>query len=162
MGHRVIYIMGVAGSGKTTIGQLLSAKTGYTFYDADNFHPQKNIEKMGNGLPLTDDDRWPWLDNINAFVSEKINTLTIIMACSALKQAYRQRLCKGIAQQCTWVFLKGDYTTIADRMKNRTGHFMPATLLQSQFDALEIPANAMEADITMAPDKIVDFIISKI
>lgn len=88
--------MGVAGSGKTTIGQLLSAKTGFTFYDADNFHPINNIEKMKAGIPLTDDDRWLWLFNIHTFVVEKIQTVNIIMACSALKINYRQQLSKAI------------------------------------------------------------------
>ncbi len=162
MTYRVIYIMGVAGSGKSTIGRLLSAKTNYAFYDADNFHPQKNIDRMKAGQPLTDKDRWPWLDNIHAFVTQKINSNNIIVACSALKQVYRDYLSKGIEQHCRWVFLKGSYETILQRMQKRTGHYMPATLLQSQFDALEIPANSIEADITMAPGTITDFIISKI
>ena len=162
MPYKVIYIMGVAGAGKTTIGQQLSARTGFAFYDADNFHPQKNIDKMQAGQALTDEDRWPWLDNIHSFATEKIKLNNIIVACSALKQVYRDRLCKGIEQHCNWVFLKGDYKIIINRMKNRAGHFMPATLLQSQFEALEIPKGVIEADITMPPNKIVDYIISKI
>ncbi len=154
--------MGVSGSGKTTIGQQLAVKTGYPFYDADNFHPQKNIDKMRAGQPLMDEDRWPWLDNIHDFVSEKIKTGNIILACSALKQVYRNRLSKGIEQHCRWVFLDGSYVTIAKRMQNRIGHYMPGSLLQSQFDVLEIPANAIQADIEMTPAQIVDHIISNI
>lgn len=162
MPHIVIYIMGVAGSGKTTIGQKLSAKTGYTFYDADHFHPPQNIDKMQAGQPLTDEDRWPWLDNIHAFVSKQLQTSNVIVACSALKEVYRQRLSKGIENQCRWVYLNGSYDIILQRMQSRTAHYMPATLLQSQFDALEVPENIIEADIAMAPEKIVDEIIAKI
>jgi carbohydrate kinase (thermoresistant glucokinase family) len=162
MPHLVIYIMGVAGSGKTTIGQKLSFKTGYAFYDADYFHPQKNIDKMKAGQPLTDEDRWPWLDNIHAFVSKQLESTNVILACSALKEVYRQRLSKGIDEQCRWVYLNGNYQTILQRMQSRTGHYMPATLLQSQFDALELPVNKIEVDITMTPGKIVDEIIAKI
>ena len=154
--------MGVSGSGKTTIGLQLAAKTGYPFYDADNFHPHKNIDKMKAGQPLTDEDRWPWLDNIHDFVTEKIKMGNIILACSALKQVYRNRLSKGIEQHCRWVFLNGSYETIAKRMQNRVGHYMPGSLLQSQFDVLEIPANAIQADITATPAQIVDHIISNI
>src|SRR5436190_22456987 len=103
MPHMVIYIMGVAGSGKTTIGKKLSSKTGYAFYDADYFHPEQNIDKMKAGLPLTDEDRWPWLDNIHAFVSKQLQSANIILACYALKEVYRQRLSNGIETQCRWV-----------------------------------------------------------
>ncbi len=158
----VIYIMGVAGSGKTTIGQKLSSKTGYAFYDADYFHPQENIEKMKAAQPLTDEDRWPWLDNIHAFVSKQLQSNNVILACSALKEVYRQRLSNGIEAHCRWVYLNGSYQTILERMQSRTGHYMPTTLLQSQFDALEVPADMIEVDIATTPEKIVEEIISKI
>lgn len=158
----VIYIMGVAGSGKTTIGQKLSATTGYAFYDADYFHPQENIDKMKAAQPLTDEDRWPWLDNIHSFVSKQLQTCDIILACSALKELYRQRLSKGIETQCRWVYLNGSYQTILQRMQNRTGHYMPTTLLQSQFEALEVPENIIEIDIGMTTEKIVAEIIAQI
>jgi carbohydrate kinase (thermoresistant glucokinase family) len=155
--------MGVAGSGKTTIGQKLSSKTGYAFYDADYFHPQENIDKMKAGHPLTDEDRWPWLDNIHAFVSGQLQSgNNIILACSALKQVYRDRLSKGIEGQCRWVYLNGSYQTILQRMESRTGHYMPAALLQSQFDALEVPAGTIEVNIDMTPEKIAEEIIEKI
>ena len=158
----VIYIMGVAGSGKTTIGQKLSAKTGYAFYDADYFHPQENIDKMKAAQPLTDEDRWPWLDNIHSFVSKQLQTFDIILACSALKEVYRQRLSKGIETQCRWVYLNGSYHIILQRMQNRTGHYMPTTLLQSQFEALEVPENIIEVDIDMTTEKIVNEIITQL
>ena len=117
---------------------------------------------MKAGQPLTDEDRWPWLDNIHDFVSEKIMSGNIILACSALKQVYRNRLSKGIEQYCRWVFLNGSCETIAKRMQNRVAHYMPGSLLQSQFDVLEIPANAIQADIAMTPAQIVNQIISNI
>ena len=162
MSHIVVYIMGVAGSGKTTIGQQLSSQTGFAFYDADNFHPQKNIDKMKSGEPLTDEDRWPWLDNIHSFITQQLQSSSVILACSALKQVYREHLSKGIETQCRWVYLNGSYETILARMQSRTGHYMPATLLQSQFDALELPVNSIEIDITKDPAEIVEEIMSKI
>lgn len=161
MQHKLIIIMGVSGSGKTTIGKLLAAKTGYPFYDADSFHSQANIDKMKAGRPLTDEDRWTWLDNMHAFAAIAIKTGNIILACSALKQSYRHRLTNNIEQHCHWVFLNGNYQTILGRMRQRHGHYMPPNLLQSQFDDLEVPQHAIEADITMAPDTIVQYIISK-
>jgi len=154
--------MGVSGSGKTTIGEGLSARTGFEFYDADNFHTTLNVAKMKAGTPLTDEDRWPWLDNIHQFVKEKIKTANIIIVCSALKQVYREILSDGIEGSCIWIFLSGDYDTILSRLNNRKGHYMPATLLQSQFDALEVPANATAIDIHMTPGEIIDDILLKI
>lgn len=154
--------MGVSGSGKTTIGQQLSARTGYFFYDADDFHTKENIAKMNAGIPLTDEDRWPWLQNIYDFVTEKIATESIIFVCSALKQVYRDCISKSIEEKCIWVFLGGDYETILERLKTRTGHYMPATLLRSQFDALEVPAEALQVDIKMSPGSIIDTIVSKL
>ena len=162
MSFKVIYIMGVSGSGKTTIGKLLAAKTGYIFYDADDFHPQQNIDKMKAGLPLADEDRWPWLDSISHFVIDAIISHTIIVACSALKQVYRVRLSKGISDNCRWIFLKGDFETILHRLKKRSGHFMPETLLHSQFKILEIPLHTIEIDISKTPDEIVDQVILKL
>jgi len=154
--------MGVSGSGKTTIGQQLSDRTGYPFYDADNFHTKKNKDKMNAGIPLTDDDRRPWLENIHDFVVEKIATHDIILVCSALKQVYRDRLSKTIEENCRWVFLQGDYNTILERLNRRKGHYMPPTLLKSQFDALEVPANAIRIDIKLTPETIIENIVSKI
>jgi carbohydrate kinase (thermoresistant glucokinase family) len=162
MSHIAIYIMGVAGSGKTTIGKKLSGKTGYAFYDADDFHPQENINKMKAGLPLTDEDRLPWLDNIHQFVSNHLQSGNIIMACSALKKSYRQRLASGIEDRCRWVFLSGSYDTILKRMQARTDHYMPTELLRSQFDALEVPGQVIEINIDNDPDNITATILAKI
>ena len=162
MPHQLIIIMGVSGSGKTTIGQLLSEKTGWPFYDADSFHPQQNIDKMKAGTPLTDEDRWPWLDHMNAFAKEKLTNSNLIFTCSALKEIYRQRLVKGIDNKCRWVYLKGDFDTIAKRMQQREQHYMPPALLQSQFDALEEPEDAWVEDISLSPEIIVSQINLKL
>ncbi len=154
--------MGVSGSGKTTIGKMLAQQTGYAFYDADSFHPQQNIDKMKAGIPLTDEDRWPWLAGMNAFAKEKIQSVSIILACSALKEIYRQRLCNGVEKNCCFIFLKGDYDTIMARMQNRQAHYMPATLLQSQFDALEEPTGSITIDISQSTEIIVQQIIKAI
>jgi carbohydrate kinase (thermoresistant glucokinase family) len=158
MPHQLIIIMGVSGSGKTTIGQLLSEKTGWPFYDADSFHPQQNIDKMSAGIPLTDEDRWPWLDSMNAFAKEKLTGSNLIFSCSALKEIYRQRLINGIDNNCRWVYLKGDHDTITKRMQERA-HYMPAALLQSQFDTLEEPEDALLEDISQSPDNITAHIL---
>ena len=150
--------MGVSGSGKTTIGLQLADKTGYPFYDADDFHSKKNIAKMQAGMPLTDDDRWPWLDTIHDFVMAQEEHHPIILVCSALKQQYRERLSKSIEARCRWVFLAGDYTTILNRLQSRDSHYMPPSLLQSQFDALEIPQDAISIDIQQSPEEIVEII----
>ena len=160
--YKVIFIMGVSGSGKSTIGEGLSARTGFEFYDADHFHTPENVAKMRAGTPLIDEDRWPWLDNLHAFIKQKIETNNIIIVCSALKQVYRDILGNGIEDNCKWIFLSGDYDTILSRLQSRKGHYMPATLLQSQFDALEIPANAITIDIQMTPGEIINDILSKI
>ncbi len=154
--------MGVSGSGKTTIGELLCEKTGWPFYDADSFHSKENIDKMKAGIPLTDEDRWPWLDSMNNFAIEKIQATNIILACSALKEIYRLRLCNGITNNCCFVFLKGDYDTIINRLQNRQQHYMPATLLQSQFDALEEPTGVIAVDIMQPTETIVQQIITAI
>ena len=162
MQHSVIYIMGVSGSGKTTIGQQLAAKTGYLFFDADDFHSPANIAKMNAGIPLTDEDRWPWLQDIHHFVASTISTNNIIMVCSALKQVYRERLSVGLEDSCKWVFLNGDYDTILQRLQKRAGHYMPSSLLRSQFEALEIPADAIVVDIRQSPEIILAAILANL
>ncbi len=161
--YKIIFITGVSGSGKTTIGQLLAQKTGYAFYDADDFHPQQNIDKMKAGQPLTDADRQPWLDKMHDFAEEAVTKNNIILACSALKAAYRKSLSRGIETHCRWVLLNGSYQTILQRLQQRQQHYMPASLLQSQFDALEAPGrDTIAIDVCMAPGAIVDKIISAI
>ncbi len=146
----IVVIMGVSGVGKTTVGELLAAERGWAFYDADAFHPPTNIEKMRSGIPLTDEDRWPWLDRLNAVLHEAdAKGESAILACSALKQHYRDRLARGI-ETIRWVYLSGTFELIKERIDARKGHYMTAKLLESQFAALEPPADAIEVDVAAA------------
>jgi carbohydrate kinase (thermoresistant glucokinase family) len=156
----VIFIMGVSGSGKTTIGKKLSEKTGIPFFDADDFHSLYNREKMKKGQPLTDEDRQAWLLSLNKLAKEHTVKKGAIIACSALKEKYRDLLDNGISADIHWVFLKGGYDLILERMKVRKNHYMPPGLLQSQFDILELPANAIEIDIREDADKITSKLMS--
>ncbi len=152
----IVVLMGVSGSGKTTVGRLLSERLGWPLLDADDFHPPANIEKMRAGIPLTDDDRWPWLDRLNGLLRIKdSNRENALLACSALKQKYRDRLAAG-CRDLRWVHLKGSFELIESRLKARKGHYMKAGLLESQFAALEEPVDAITADISAAPKAIAD------
>ena len=152
---QVIYIMGVSGSGKSTIGQQLSQATGIPFYDGDNFHPQSNINKMVSGQALEDEDRKAWLESIFTFVKKELPKNSLIVACSALKQGYREQLEKGIEKQTKWVYLKGDYNLIRKRVQQRKKHFMPPGLLTSQFNTLEEPTDALIIPIGQPPGQII-------
>ena len=134
--------MGVSGSGKTTLGKALAAKLSRPFLDADDFHPEANVAKMKKGTPLNDDDRWPWLSRLNGVVNDHLQEGCVI-ACSALKESYRKLLFEGLEEQLLLVYLKGEYAYIHQRIQARKNHYMPATLLQSQFDSLEEPQNAL-------------------
>lgn len=160
MRHPVIFIMGVSGSGKSTIGQQLSAATGYAYYDADDFHSSENKAKMKAGIPLTDEDRWPWLKSIHDFVVSKSALQPVILVCSALKASYREVLAKSIERYCKWIFLKGDFDLVLKRLNDRQGHYMPPSLLQSQYDALEVPGNVITIDIAQSPQVIVKEILA--
>ncbi len=142
----VVVLMGVSGSGKTVVGQALAADLGWPFLDADDFHPEANVAKMAAGIPLTDDDRWPWLDRLAREI-EAIGERggNAILACSALKQAYRDRLAR--AGTVTFVYLKGDHDTIASRLAARSHRYMPPGLLASQLATLEEPAGAIVVDV---------------
>ena len=141
-----VVIMGVCGCGKTTIGRALANELGWDFLDADEYHPESNVAKMAAGVALTDDDRWPWLDRLNRELRAlHAGGRHAILACSALRQAYRDRL--SMAGDVKWVYLKGDVATIEPRLASRRGHFMPPSLLASQFAALEEPAAAIVVDI---------------
>ncbi len=159
---KIIYITGVSGCGKSTIGKLLSEKTGIPFYDGDDFHPSENIQKMKSGIPLNDSDRAGWLKVINSIAQEKSVKKGGIFACSALKSKYRETLEHGLIQKAIFVFLKGDYQTISKRIKERSGHFMPAHLLKSQFDDLEEPTNAVIINIDQDTGMIIDQIMEAI
>jgi gluconokinase len=142
----IVLLMGVSGSGKTTIGLALAKALGWRFFDGDDFHPEANVAKMAAGQPLTDDDRWPWIDRI----AEEMRNVSArgesgVFACSALKEAHRHRLQR--AGDVRVVYMKGDDTTIGARLAARAHRFMPASLLPSQFAALEEPADALVVDI---------------
>jgi len=147
--------MGVAGSGKSTIGAKLSVATGIPFFDADDFHPTANKEKMKAGEPLNDADRKDWLSTINELAKEQSQKSGAIICCSALKEKYRIVLSDEIKTPVHWILLQGSFGLIQKRMKARKDHFMPAGLLQSQFDTLETPAHAIVMDINNSPEQIV-------
>jgi len=154
----VILLMGVSGSGKTTIGHLLAQDLGWPFYDGDDFHPRANIDKMRQGIPLTDADRDSWLTALRQQIDTLVNNRQpAVLACSALKQAYRDRLSKGQPEVC-FVYLKGSYDLIRQRLLARHGHFMPTDLLKSQFDTLEEPEDVPAIDISQTPEVIVNSI----
>jgi carbohydrate kinase (thermoresistant glucokinase family) len=151
----IIILMGVSGCGKTTIGKQLSHELNWPFYDGDDFHPRANVEKMRSGIPLTDDDRDPWLATLQNLILEKLRAKQpAILACSALKQKYRDRLQVDRAS-VRLVFLQGDFATIAERLAARTNHYMNPQLLASQFDALEEPNDALRINIAQSPGAIV-------
>jgi carbohydrate kinase (thermoresistant glucokinase family) len=158
----IIYIMGVSGSGKTTIGKKLAAKTGLPFFDGDDFHSSANKEKMKRSIPLNDEDRKDWLMQMNQSAKEQAILAGAIFGCSALKEKYRVVLSSGIAIPIYWVFLQGSFELIKKRMDKRKDHFMPPALLSSQFDALEIPDDCIKIDISKSPNEIVETIISQI
>jgi gluconokinase len=142
----IVVVMGVSGSGKTVVGQALAAELGWPFFDADDFHPEANVAKMAAGTPLTDDDRWPWLDRLAAemAVIDKRGG-NAVLACSALRQVYRERISR--AGDVRYVHLAGDHDTIAARLAARTHHYMPPSLLASQLATLEAPADAIVSDV---------------
>ena len=160
----VVIIFGVSGAGKTTIGQLLAEEFGWRFYEADDFHSQANIDKMRQGVPLTDEDRWPWLENLGELIKRCVAAgENAVVACSALKEAYRRRL--RVNAEVRLVFLRGDYELIAKQLQQRRGHFMNPVLLQSQFADLEEPQpteGAAVIELGRSPRELVQEINSKL
>jgi carbohydrate kinase (thermoresistant glucokinase family) len=161
----VLVLMGVSGCGKSTTGTRLAKLLGWPFRDADSFHPQANIDKMSKGLPLTDDDRQPWLAAIAGWIDDRLaGNESGIVSCSALKRAYR-RVIVGDRPGVRLVYLKGDMALIGDRISRRKNHFMPPALLESQFNALEEPQadeRALSVSIVMPPRRVVETIVQQL
>lgn len=155
---RVYIVMGVSGSGKSTIAQLLADELDIPFIEGDEYHPPENVRKMQSGTPLEDQDRYSWLVALNAEL-KKHRAHGAVLSCSALKKSYRQILTDNLGCQVSWIYLKGEYDLIKDRMNNRKGHFMPAGLLESQFNTLEPPEKAIEVDIGLRPKEILSLIL---
>jgi gluconokinase len=150
----IVIVMGVVGAGKTTVGKLLASQLGWEFADADNFHPRSNVEKIRRGIALSDADREPWLDQLReAIVRWNADGKNVVLACSALKRAYRAKLCVG--PEVRFVYLKGSAALIADRLRSREGHFAGESILVSQLADLEEPETAITVEINDAPEQIV-------
>jgi gluconokinase len=154
----IAVIFGVSGAGKTTVGELLAKKMKWAFYDADDFHSQANIDKMERGIPLTDEDRQPWLASMREQIEKSLNEKeNAVLACSALKRGYREVL--RVNDEVKFVYLRGTYAQVSEQLRHRHGHFMNPDLLQSQFDALEEPRPSEKAiviDLGRSPGELVE------
>lgn len=161
-----VIVMGVAGCGKTTIGTLLADRLGAQFLDGDDLHPPANVAKMSSGAPLTDEDRWPWLDRIGVAIEQAVQSQgRVVVACSALRRVYRERLTNACDAPPLFVHLSGTPDLIGERMAARSSHFMPVQLLDSQFAALEPPCpdeNAISIDIEGSKTGVLERIVEEI
>ncbi len=159
----VIVVMGVSGSGKSTVAELLAGRLGWHFAEADEFHSPANVEKMRSGVALTDEDRAPWLASIAEFIDvARASEAPTVVTCSALKRRYRDVIV-GSRPDVALVYLRGDYGTVAQRMAERAHHYMPVSLLKSQFDALEEPGadeRSIAEDIRRSPQEIVERVLA--
>ena len=154
----IVVLMGVSGAGKTTIGELLAERLHWRFIEGDEYHPAANVAKMAAGIPLEDDDRWPWLDALNRILRRSRNA---VLTCSALKESYRRRLLAGVPD-ARLVYLHAPKTLIAARVAARKHRYMPASLLERQFATLEPPAAAIEVDVSGDPQDGVERIVAAI
>jgi len=149
----IIIIMGVAGSGKSTVGKLLADELGCHFYEGDDLHPRANVKKMAQGIPLDDKDRAPWLEAIRKIIRGALDRHeNAVIACSALKNSYRDIL--RLSEDVAFVYLKGDFALFQQRLAGRSGHFMNPNLLGSQFETLEEPKDALQIDASLSPEEI--------
>jgi gluconokinase len=152
----VILLMGAAGAGKTTVGRRLAEDLTWTFVDGDTFHSPENIAKMARGLPLTDEDRRPWLDHLRrSFVEWVTHDLNVVVACSLLKRSYRAAVLKGYEKKVRLVYLQAAPSLLRRRLSGRTGHFAGAELLESQLSILEKPESALVLDASLKPEQLV-------
>ena len=159
---QAVILMGVAGSGKTAVGEKVAEKLHWIFLDADNFHPAANIEKMKHGIPLNDEDRVPWLQRLHDELKNQLaEGHSVILACSALKESYRNTL-RDHVSPLTFVYLDVDAETVRNRLQHRTAHFFPKELLDSQFAALEKPKDAVIVDARKPLDAVVDQVIESL
>ena len=154
----IYVIVGVSGSGKTAVGRALAERLGLPFCDADDFHPPANVAKMSGGVPLEDADRVPWLRTLAGKIREWNAAGGAVLACSALKEKYRQLLRQGGA--VTFVFLEVPKELLAQRLRQRKGHFMPASLLESQLASLEVPTDALRVDGSGSVEAVVQCVLS--
>jgi len=157
----IIVVMGVAGCGKSTIGKLLADRLSLPFIEADDFHSKENISKMSNGIPLTDKDRYPWLQSLSNELKWHEQE-GAVLACSALKESYRKILQQGLRDKIIWIYLEGNEKLLLERIQNRKGHFMHAELLRSQLATLEKPAYAYCFSIEKKPETIVNEVINRL
>lgn len=158
----ILIVCGVSGVGKTTTGMLLSEALGIPFFDADDFHPSSNKEKMAGGLPLDDADRLPWLEILADQLRAWENDGGAVLACSALKESYRVKLQSKCGESIRWIFLDAPKTMLADRLASRKGHFFDQNLLGSQLEALEIPDYGWCVDAESSPEEIVNTILTRL
>jgi gluconokinase len=157
----ILLVMGVTGSGKSTVGRMLTERLGWVYLEADDFHSPANKAKMHRGIPLTEPDRQPWLDAIHAeLLAQNEKGANVVLACSALRKTYRQRLMAGL--EVKLVYLRGSRELIAHRLRQRTNHFAGEAILNDQFAVLEEPENAFVVDIGEGPEKIVNDILRRI
>jgi gluconokinase len=157
----IFIVMGVSGSGKTTVGKAVSNKFGWKYYEGDEYHPAENVEKMKNWIPLNDEDRLPWLLSLRKVIEEAISKReNIVISCSALKEAYRKIL--KVSEEVKFIYLKGSYDLIRKRMEERIPHFFKPEMLKSQFDVLKEPQQAIEIDISKSSESIIGDLIDKI